>query len=106
MLWWIPAGLIILLVIAGLWLLLLPMFLLMALTAAVHFSLGIVFTGHRFQNFCKDVWTDETELLRQLNEEIGADSDRPSPLQSRLRCHREFSPSQGSGIRSWRSLFR
>ncbi|MEZ6032882.1 MAG: hypothetical protein R3C17_07305 [Planctomycetaceae bacterium] len=56
--------LMILLVISGLWLLLLPMFLLLSLFAAIHFSPNIV-----FNNFCKDVWADDTELLLQLKEE-------------------------------------
>ncbi len=62
--WWPLVILMILLVITGLWLLLLPLFLVLSLFAVVHFSPNIV-----FRNFCKDVWADDKELLLQLTEE-------------------------------------
>ena len=62
---WSPVViLMILLVITGLWILLLPLILVLLLLAAIHFSPGIV-----FQNFCKDVWVDDKELLLHLKED-------------------------------------
>jgi len=62
---WIPmTALALLLVLVGLWILLLPFILAMALLLAIHFSPRIVFS-----NFCQDVWASESELLLQLREE-------------------------------------